>query len=175
MTSLIKKAALFSVLNLAVIASSQAELAGSVDMNFTGNIRAGSCQVDAKDGQVVIDLGTIPLDKLLTAPYAGDWKAFSITFSKCSSDLTTSEILFNGTAAGDASQYYANAGDAQNVFLELVTAETGENLGPGKKTNVAINTDGSGQYDLKVRAISPAHNATTGEITGTITAQVSYR
>ncbi|KFK95430.1 hypothetical protein IV04_11420 [Serratia sp. Ag1] len=154
--------------------SIMANAADTSTINITGNVVASPCVVNASNSVINIDLGDIQASSLATAGAFGAWQPFSITLTGCPVSTTKVTAAFAGTPDATDATRYKNQGTASNLTVELVGANSGNNLGNGKTTFTMVSgASKSATFDLKTRAYS---NGTVmpGTINASVVASFTY-
>jgi minor fimbrial subunit len=158
---------------LALFAMSGNASAADSTINITGNVTASPCKIEAVKN---IDLGDIDASKLAATGNASSYVSFYIDVTDCPATTTNATATFSGTASN--TDYYANAGTAKNVEVELVSSYSSTNMGNGKIYSLAINsTNHNASYGLKVRVKNDGKgNAVTpGTISSAIQMTIAYK
>ncbi|WP_272672745.1 fimbrial protein, partial [Providencia sp. PROV158] len=70
--------------------------ASTVTLNFTGNIRAATCNITGGNN-IAIDLKTISADVFKNTNSGSPWKNFNISLNNCSSFINQVKLTFTGT------------------------------------------------------------------------------
>ncbi|MEY1183353.1 fimbrial protein, partial [Providencia rettgeri] len=93
--------------------------ASTVTLNFTGNIRAATCNITGGNN-IDIDLKNISADVFRNASSGSNWNTFNISLNNCSSFINQVKLTFTGTAdTADAASLYKNQGTAKNLAVQL--------------------------------------------------------
>lgn len=142
-------------------------------ITVTGNVLQRSCTIGGAGGpNQTVSLGDLYTSDLITNGSTSAWKIFKIEMTNCQ-NMSTVRATFSGSA--DNTDYYANAGTASNIMIELQD-QSGQNIrykpGSVKTVNVDTNTRRA-SFDLKVRAVSKG-NAGAGSISSQITVTYTY-
>ncbi|MBF7979191.1 MULTISPECIES: fimbrial protein [Rahnella] len=142
-------------------------------ITLTGTIKASPCTVDSATKPV--NLGEYYVDKIKAS---GDYIPFSLSLSSCPTGTSTVTATFSGTPDTTSPVwYYANAGTAKNIHIELATdATTPAGLGNGKSMNASVNgTSKAVEFKMKARvnkddSLTPA----PGTILATVNVAFTY-
>ncbi|EPQ5228905.1 fimbrial protein [Providencia stuartii] len=146
----------------------------NVILNFTGNIKAATCNISGGNN-IDIDLKRLPIDIFNSAQTGSDWKNFDIYLNNCSSFVNQIKLTFAGTAdAADINSLYKNLGTAQNIAVQLQSGDGDTPLGNLKILQVPLNGQSDIAIPLRTRAFSAAGNVVPGSISANITATITY-
>ena len=148
--------------------------ASTVALNFTGNIKAATCNITGGNN-IDIDLKNISADVFKNTNSGSPWKNFNISLNNCSRYINQVKLTFKGTAdtAGVAS-LYKNQGTAKNLAVQLQNGNGTTALGNQKVLQVPTNGQANINIPLRTRAFSSLGNATPGTISANITATITY-
>lgn len=148
--------------------------ASTVTLNFTGNIRAATCNITGGNN-IDIDLKNISADVFRNASSGSNWNTFNISLNNCSSFINQVKLTFTGTAdTADAASLYKNQGTAKNLAVQLQNDNGTTALGHQKVLQVPTNGQANIDIPLRTRAFSSLGNATPGTISTNITATITY-
>lgn len=148
--------------------------AADTNINITGRVVAQPCIVNGGNLNLDVDLGDIPAN-LLQAPSSSSVEMpFSLDLTNCPAGTSSVVARFSGTSDPAAGiNYYKNTGTATNVAVALIQASTGNLKGTGTTITQSVQS-GSVSYALKAKAYSSAGNATSGTISATVVAAMTY-
>ncbi|WP_199637644.1 fimbrial protein [Serratia sp. PAMC26656] len=135
-------------------------------ITVTGQVVQRSCTVPTN---ATVDLGTLYTSDLINNNSYSNWKTFDLTLQNCQ-NMTTVTATYNGTA--EQTDYYKNNGDASNVMIELMDANSNNQVKPGSQERATV-TNGNATFNLKARAVSQG-NAGAGSINTQITVTYTY-
>ncbi|MFN1128817.1 fimbrial protein [Lelliottia nimipressuralis] len=158
---------------LALFAMSGNASAADSTINITGNVVASPCSIEAKKD---VNLGDIDASKLIDTGSASPFVKFWVDMTACPATTTSAVGTFSGTASN--TDYYANAGTAKNVEVEVANDASGANLGNGKTYNVNIaSSTHAGSFLMKARVKNDGKGnaATPGTISSTVQLTVQYK
>lgn len=148
--------------------------ASTVTLNFTGNIRAATCNITGGNN-IDIDLKNISADVFRNASSGSNWNTFNISLNNCSSFINQVKLTFTGTAdTADVASLYKNQGTAKNLAVQLQNGNGTTALGNQKVLQVSTNGQATINIPLRTRAFSSLGNATPGTISANITATITY-
>lgn len=148
--------------------------ASTVTLNFTGNIRAATCNITGGNN-IDIDLKNISADVFRNASSGSNWNTFNISLNNCSSFINQVKLTFTGTAdTADVASLYKNQGTAKNLAVQLQNGNGTTALGNQKVLQVSTNGQANINIPLRTRAFSSLGNATPGTISANITATITY-
>ncbi|AWS49699.1 MULTISPECIES: fimbrial protein [Providencia] len=148
--------------------------ASTVTLNFTGNIRAATCNITGGNN-IDIDLKSISADVFRNASSGSNWNTFNISLNNCSSFINQVKLTFTGTAdTADVASLYKNQGTAKNLAVQLQNGNGTTALGNQKILQVPTNGQANINIPLRTRAFSSLGNATPGTISANITATITY-
>ncbi|ENU1226561.1 MULTISPECIES: fimbrial protein [Providencia] len=148
--------------------------ASTVTLNFTGNIRAATCNITGGNN-IDIDLKNISADVFRNASSGSNWNTFNISLNNCSSFINQVKLTFTGTAdTADTASLYKNQGTAKNLAVQLQNGNGTTALGNQKVLQVPTNGQANINIPLRTRAFSSLGNATPGTISANITATITY-
>ncbi|WP_449720031.1 fimbrial protein [Actinomadura verrucosospora] len=148
--------------------------ASTVTLNFTGNIRAATCNITGGNN-IDIDLKNISADVFRNASSGSNWNTFNISLNNCSSFINQVKLTFTGTAdTADVASLYKNQGTAKNLAVQLQNGNGTTALGNQKVLQVPTNGQANINIPLRTRAFSSLGNATPGTISANITATITY-
>ncbi|MEY1197450.1 fimbrial protein [Providencia rettgeri] len=148
--------------------------ASTVTLNFTGNIRAATCNITGGNN-IDIDLKNISADVFRNASSGSSWNTFNISLNNCSSFINQVKLTFTGTAdTADTASLYKNQGTAKNLAVQLQNGNGTTALGNQKVLQVPTNGQANINIPLRTRAFSSLGNATPGTISANITATITY-
>lgn len=146
----------------------------NVILNFTGNIKAATCNISGGNN-IDIDLKRLPIDIFNGAQTGSDWRNFDIHLNNCSSFINQIKLTFAGTAdTADTTSLYKNLGTAQNIAVQLQSGDGATPLGNQKILQVPLNGQSDIAIPLRTRAVSMAGNVVAGSISANITATITY-
>jgi major type 1 subunit fimbrin (pilin) len=124
------KKALLSAVACAALSTS-AFAAGSGTINFTGEIVAGACGIDAGSVDQTVRLGYVPTNVFKQAGDKSTPTNFDIKLTDCDTSIAQSAYFtFTGTSNGAQPKLLATVGSATNVGIRLQSA-SGEYLDNG--------------------------------------------
>jgi minor fimbrial subunit len=148
--------------------------ASSVKLNFTGNIKAATCNLSAGN-DIDVDLTNIGLDSFISAQGASPWKTFNIELKDCSAYINNVKLTFTGTGDNaDINSLYKNSGTATNIAIQLQSGDGTTPLGNTKELTVPTNGQPLVSVPLRTRAFSSLGNGTAGTLSANITATITY-
>lgn len=148
--------------------------ASTVTLNFTGNIRAATCNITGGNN-IDIDLKNISADVFRNASSGSNWNTFNISLNNCSSFINQVKLTFTGAAdTADVASLYKNQGTAKNLAVQLQNGNGTTALGNQKVLQVSTNGQANINIPLRTRAFSSLGNATPGTISANITATITY-
>ncbi|WP_249743684.1 fimbrial protein, partial [Providencia rettgeri] len=157
-----------------LIFSGNSFAASTVTLNFTGNIRAATCNITGGNN-IDIDLKNISADVFRNASSGSNWNTFNISLNNCSSFINQVKLTFTGTAdTADVASLYKNQGTAKNLAVQLQNGNGTTALGNQKVLQVPTNGQANINIPLRTRAFSSLGNATPGTISANITATITY-
>ncbi|WP_272666059.1 fimbrial protein [Providencia sp. PROV174] len=157
-----------------LIASFYTYAEDNVILNFTGNIKAATCNISGGNN-IDIDLKRLPIDIFNGAQTGSDWRNFDIHLNNCSSFINQIKLTFAGTAdTADTTSLYKNLGTAQNIAVQLQSGDGATPLGNQKILQVPLNGQSDVAIPLRTRAVSMAGNVVAGSISANITATITY-
>ena len=157
-----------------LIVSSNLYSADNITLNFTGNIKASTCNLVGGDN-IDIDLNKISAGVLSNAGSGSVWKTFDISLNNCSPYINQVKLTFTGTVdTADANSLYKNQGTAKNLAIQLQNGNGTTTLGHQKILQVPLNGQTSINIPLRTRAFSSLGNATPGTVLANITATITY-
>lgn len=144
------------------------------NINITGRVVAQPCIVNGGNTNLDVDLGDIPANLLQTPASSSTEKPFTLELTNCPAGTSSVVARFSGTSDPVAGiNYYKNNGTATNVAVALIQASTGNLKGSG--TTISQNVQsGAVTIALKAKAYSSAGNATSGTISATVVATMTY-
>ncbi|ENR5392893.1 fimbrial protein [Providencia rettgeri] len=146
----------------------------NVILNFTGNIKAATCNISGGNN-IDIDLKRLPIDIFNGTQTGSDWRNFDIHLNNCSSFINQIKLTFAGTAdTADTTSLYKNLGTAQNIAVQLQSGDGATPLGNQKILQVPLNGQSDVAIPLRTRAVSMAGNVVAGSISANITATITY-
>lgn len=146
----------------------------NVILNFTGNIKAATCNISGGNN-IDIDLKRLPIDIFNGTQTGSDWRNFDIHLNNCSSFINQIKLTFAGTAdTADTTSLYKNLGTAQNIAVQLQSGDGATPLGNQKILQVPLNGQSDIAIPLRTRAVSMAGNVVAGSISANITATITY-
>lgn len=157
-----------------LIASFYTYAEDNVILNFTGNIKAATCNISGGNN-IDIDLKHLPIDIFNGVQTVSDWRNFDIHLNNCSSFINQIKLTFAGTAdTADTTSLYKNLGTAQNIAVQLQSGDGATPLGNQKILQVPLNGQSDIAIPLRTRAVSMAGNVVAGSISANITATITY-
>ncbi|WP_272663046.1 MULTISPECIES: fimbrial protein [unclassified Providencia] len=157
-----------------LIFSGNSFAASTVTLNFTGNIRAATCNITGGNN-IDIDLKNISADVFRNASSGSNWNTFNISLNNCSSFINQVKLTFTGTAdTADVASLYKNQGTAKNLAVQLQNGNGTTALGNQKVLQVPTNGQANINIPLRTRAFSSLGNTTPGTISANITATITY-
>lgn len=140
--------------------------AGESSVDITGKVLAFPCKVDPSTKDQTIDLGKWSSSGLAAAGSSHPPTAFNINVTDCPS--MPGHVLtmkFQGEAAGDANDLYANSGSAGNVAVKITQRDNPTQVqGNGSEMTVAVSDEGAATFALNARLYSEKGGATEGSI-----------
>ncbi|WP_193016394.1 fimbrial protein [Proteus sp. FME41] len=152
-------------------------LSGStVNLNFSGNIKAATCNISG-GSNINIDLKEMPANLFNTTNSSSVWNDFTIKLVNCSPTINQVKLTFSGTAdSADSNNLYKNEGTAKNIAVQLQNKNSNGliPLGNQKSLYIAVNGQSSVNVPLRTRAFSKLGNATPGTVSAKITATIVY-
>lgn len=155
-------------------ASFYSHAADTVILNFSGNIKAATCNISGGNN-IDIDLQKIPADTFNAAQSGSPWKTFDIALNNCSSFVNQIKLTFSGTQdSADINSLYKNQGTATNLAIQLQNGAGTTPLGNQKILQVPLNGQPDINITLRTRAYSAAGNVSPGTILANITATITY-
>lgn len=143
--------------------------ADDVVITVTGRVVPLPCTVDTT--QLKIDVGRIYASALAKPGSSGSWVNGTIRLSNCPAVTSGVTASFRGKLGN---YYYANAGTAKNVELQLQTV-SGIDLSNGKSHAITITRQRTAELPIRVRAYSGSGKAVDGTIRGTIDVTYTYQ
>ncbi|MEQ5667010.1 fimbrial protein [Providencia alcalifaciens] len=148
--------------------------ASTVTLNFTGNIKAATCNITGGNN-IDIDLKSISADVFKNTNSGSPWKNFNISLNNCSTYINQVKLTFTGTAdTADATSLYKNQGTARNLAVQLQNGNGTTALGNQKVLQVTTNGQTNINIPLRTRAFSSLGNVTPGTNSANITATITY-
>lgn len=143
--------------------------ADDVVITVTGRVKALPCTVDTT--QLTLDLESIYVSDLAKPGSSGSWVNGTIKLSNCPALTSGVTARFSGNVG---KHFYANAGTAENVELQLQTV-SGIDLSNDKSHAITITSQRTAELPIKVRAYSGSGKAVEGTIRGTINVTYTYQ
>lgn len=148
--------------------------AADTNINITGKVVAQPCIVNGGNTNLDVDLGDIPATLLQGPASSSVEKPFSLDLTSCPAGTSSVVARFSGTSDPVAGiNYYKNTGTATNVAVALIQASTGNLKGSGTTITQSVQS-GTVSYALKAKAYSSVGNATSGTISATVVATMTY-
>ncbi|NBM54476.1 fimbrial protein [Proteus sp. G2669] len=167
----------FFILITSVIISFPLLAGDTVTVNFSGNIRAATCNISG-GSNINIDLKEMPANLFKTTNSSSVWNNFTIKLIDCSPTINQVKLTFTGTPDNaDVDNLYKNEGTAKNIAVQLQNENSNGliPLGNQKSLYIAVNGQSSVNIPLRTRAFSKLGNATPGTVSAKITATIVYR
>ncbi|QCJ68625.1 type 1 fimbrial protein [Providencia heimbachae] len=162
------------ILIISLLTSFQAITASNVTLNFTGNIKAATCNISGGEN-ISVDLKSLPAGLFNTAQSGSDWTIFYIKLTNCSTYINQIRLIFTGTAdPADINSLYKNQGTAKNIAIQLQSNSASLPLGNTKGMQLPLNGQTNIDIPVKVRAFSANGNAVPGSISANVTATITY-
>ncbi|BBG60846.1 MULTISPECIES: fimbrial protein [Providencia] len=159
---------------ISLFISYQAIAASTINLNFTGNIKAATCNISG-GSNINIDLNKLPAGLFNAAKSGSSWTAFNISLNNCSTYINQVRLTFTGTAdAADINSLYKNQGTATNIAIQLQNSSGTTPLGNNKVLLVPLNNQTTINIPLRTRAFSSVGNVVPGSISANITATITY-
>lgn len=149
-----------------------------VSLTIEGKVVASPCKVKTESQDMHISLSTTDLQTadLNAANSASDWVNFNVSLQDCPPGTSSVTATFHGTPdPADSETLYLNAGDAENVGVQLET-QAGDACGNGKTAtlDIASAVGGIPTWALQTRAFSKAGGVTPGLIKAVVTMSLQY-
>lgn len=157
---------MFKILLVAGMITSSVVVHAQTSITVTGQVVQRSCTVPTN---ATVDLGTLYTSDLINNNSVSNWKTFDLTLQNCQG-MTTVTATYNGSA--EQTDYYKNFGGASNVMIELMDANSNNQVKPGSQEQATV-TNGNATFNLKARAVSQG-NAGAGSINTQITVTYTY-
>ncbi|WP_107312115.1 fimbrial protein [Burkholderia metallica] len=124
------KKSLLTAVALAALSSS-AFAAGTGTINFTGEIVAGACGIDAGSVNQTVQLGKVPTNVFKQAGDKSGLVPFEIKLTDCDTSVSKqAKFTFTGTSNAAQPKLIATIGSATNVGIRLQSS-SGEDLDNG--------------------------------------------
>ncbi|MBP6121595.1 MULTISPECIES: fimbrial protein [Providencia] len=162
------------ILFISLLINFQAIAASNVTLNFTGNIKAATCNISGGEN-ISVDLKALPAGLFNVAQSGSNWTVFNINLINCSTYINQVKLTFTGTADPDnTNSLYKNQGTAKNIAVQLQSNANATPLGNNKVLQVPLNGQTSISIPLKTRAFSFKGNAVPGSISANVTATITY-
>lgn len=131
------KKTLLSAVALAALSTS-AFAAGSGTINFTGEIVAGACGIDAGSVDQTVRLGNVPTNKFKQAGDKSTPTNFDIKLTDCDTSVANNAFFtFTGSSNATQPKLLATVGSATNVGIRL-QASSGEYLDNGAEQKAPV-------------------------------------
>lgn len=171
--------------SLAAIMLFSTTAASAVDgtINFTGDIKDATCEIDLAGGTAVsVPMGTLNKTALNGSGSTGVASKFDLTLKNCPTAYTKATVEFDGTAADNDKKILAlNAGDTTNPAATGVGVQIADKDG----TVLALKSP-SASYDLTTgaaainklaftaRYIATSDTVVSGKANATATFNIKY-
>ncbi|VWC72259.1 fimbrial protein [Burkholderia lata] len=124
------KKSLLTAVALAALSTS-AFAAGTGTINFTGEIVAGACGIDANSDNQTVRLGKVPTNVFKKVGDKSKEVNFDIVLTDCDTSVSKNALFtFTGTSSAGQPKLIATVGSATNVGIRL-QAPSGEYLDNG--------------------------------------------
>lgn len=136
-------------------------------ITVTGSVLQRTCTINSKD--VTVPLGVLYTSDLKLQNNASQWVNFDLSLTNCQ-NMTNVTATFSGTP--DSTDYYANAGDASNIMIELQEQNGNTSLKSGAAITQSVNNNNA-TFNLRARAVSKG-NTGAGTINSQITVTYTY-
>lgn len=148
--------------------------AADTNINITGKVVAQPCIVNGGNTNLSVELGDIPANVLQGPASSSTEVPFTLDLTNCPAGTRSVVAQFTGTADPVAGvNYYRSTGTATNVAVALIQASTSNLKGTG--TTITQNVVSGGvSFALKAKAYSSAGSATSGTISATVVAAMTY-
>lgn len=145
-----------------------------VTLNFTGNIKAATCNI-VNENPFVVDFQKISAKKFISPKSASTWKNFNISLNNCSTYINKINLRFSGQSDDvNINSLYKNQGTAKNIAIELQNGSNSEPLGNSKTLEVSLYGLSSVNIPLRARAYSELGGGTPGSISANVTVTITY-
>lgn len=159
---------------MTVIISFSSLAESTVNLTFSGDIKAATCNVSG-GGNISIDLKEMPANLFKTTNSSSIWNNFTVKLVDCSPTINQVKLTFSGTADNaDVDNLYKNEGTAKNIAVQLQNSNGKIPLGNQKLLYIAVNGQSTVNIPLRTRAFSKLGNATPGTVSAKITATIVY-
>lgn len=145
--------------------------AADTTISIKGNVKASPCTVD--NSAYTATLPDFYADSSST--YSG-WVDITLTLSACPSGTSNVKATFAGTEGTTPANFYANAGTAKGVNVELssVNGTTISGMGNGKTITVSVS-DKKVSIPLKARlAVVDKASLAVGTVSATVSVTFTY-
>lgn len=169
-----KKTFLSAVAFAAVSTSSFA--AGTGTINFTGEIVAGACGIDANSLNQTVNLGQVPTNLFKAAGDKSSAVPFDIKLTDCDTSISKNALFtFTGTSNSVQPKLIATVGSATNVGIRLQSA-SGEYLDNGaEQKGPVVLSNGNNVVRFAAMYEATAAGVTPGTADGVANFTVRYQ
>ncbi|OAT31772.1 type 1 fimbrial protein [Buttiauxella brennerae ATCC 51605] len=179
----IKKSFAICSLILTGAASTQCFAAAAENsITFSGKLIDKACTVVVNDGTATVDLGSTAVADIATTGKTSAPKTFTVALNSCPAAgagvPTKAYVEFEGTTDGDET-YFKNTADAATAAtnVAVIIKDASETAIINKDKNAAITLPtaaGDIVTDYTAMMIATADDATKGDVSTTLTYNVSY-
>ncbi|WP_323118181.1 fimbrial protein [Burkholderia alba] len=167
-----------ALLSAAVCAamSTSAFAAGTGTINFTGEIVAGACGIDAGSLDQTVRLGFVPTNKFKAAGDKSTPQNFDIKLTDCDTSIAKNAYFkFTGTSNSIQPKLLATVGSATNVGIRL-QASSGEYLDNGaEQKGPVVLSNGTNVARFAAMYEATAAGVTPGTADGVANFTVRYQ
>ncbi|AOJ80896.1 fimbrial protein [Burkholderia savannae] len=169
------KKALLSAVAFAALSTS-AFAAGNGIINFTGEIVAGACGIDAGSVDQTVRLGFVPTNKFKAAGDKSTPQNFDINLVDCDTSVAKNAYFtFTGTSNATQPKLIATVGSAKNVGIRLQSA-SGEDLDNGvEQKGPLVLSNGTSVARFSAMYEATAAGVTPGTADGVANFTVRYQ
>ena len=161
----------------ACLATTAAQAATTGTLRFSGQVDAGTCDLDAGDVNRSITLPTIKISDFDQAAYAGTLD-FELS-ADCESDISSVTFLFTGTPAGEDASLFANTGTSGGTALWLAHRAPAFSIIPANGTPTQRSRTVATSNRKAVLPLTAAYHKTgailtQGTLASTVTVSITY-
>ena len=158
------------------LAAANAQAATTGNLNFAGQVNAGTCNLAAGDENRTINLPTIKISDLAGSTHAGIHD-FSIS-AECESDIRNVIFLFTGTANTDNGLLFTNTGTSGGTALWLSSRQPSLTIPANgtiaQRSRTIATSAGKATLPLRAAYHRTGKDITQGTLASTVTVDITY-
>ncbi|HEX4502926.1 MAG TPA: fimbrial protein [Scandinavium sp.] len=149
----------------------------SIALNFTGTIKAASCDISSGNGQKV-SLGDVGTTHFGSTGDVSSAKPFSIGLNCADYGPKQATVTFSGTAASDPTLLALDGGEgaATGIAVRINQADSGEQvkLNTPSATTALIAGENTLNFTAQYQALTGRSNITPGKANATAQFTINY-